>query len=158
MKTPFCAFNVERQSFINLGVAIADTTLARLRGLIGKLRLRSDEALWVVPSRGIHTIGVLFSIDVMYLDSELHVIDAVEYLGPLRIAPIRWNATSVLLLPAGTVSASGTLIGDQLLICTPEELERHWARQHHEAQQEGKGSFELEAGSGSHIERLKKAI
>ena len=91
MKHSLCAFNVSRQSFINLGVAVADTPLTRLRGLLGKMRLRSDEALWVVPSRGIHTIGLLFPIDLIYLDAQLRVIHVIEHLGPLRIAPVRWQ-------------------------------------------------------------------
>ena len=70
MKTLYCAFNVTRQSFISLGVAVADSPFARLRGLLGKARLRSDEAMWVVPSHGVHTIGLRFPIDVIYLDAQ----------------------------------------------------------------------------------------
>ncbi len=36
----YCVFNLTRQSFLSLGVSIADTHWARLRGLIGRLRLR----------------------------------------------------------------------------------------------------------------------
>lgn len=127
MKHSLCAFNVSRQSFINLGVAVADTALTRLRGLLGKMRLRSDEALWVVPSRGIHTIGLLFPIDLIYLDAQLRVIHVIEHLGPLRIAPVRWNCASVLELPARSIYHSGTQVGDELLICSPEEMRAYWA-------------------------------
>ena len=61
MKTPYCAFNVTKQAFISLGVTVADTPFARLRGLLGKMRMRSDEAVWVVPSHGVHTIGGRYS-------------------------------------------------------------------------------------------------
>ncbi len=129
VKHSFYAFNVARQSFINLGVAIADTPFARLRGLLGKVRIRSDEALWVVPSRGIHTIGLMFPIDVVYLDAKLRVIAILESLGPLRIAPIRWQCASVLELPARSIYGSGTQVGDQLIICSPEEMELYWTSQ-----------------------------
>jgi uncharacterized membrane protein (UPF0127 family) len=129
VKTTLCAFNVSRQSFINLGVAVADTTLTRLRGLLGKIRMRSDEALWVVPSHGIHTIGLLFPIDVLYLDSDLRVVEAVEHLGPLRIAPLKWRCASVLLLPTRSVYDSGTQVGDQLMICSQEKLHSFWESQ-----------------------------
>jgi uncharacterized membrane protein (UPF0127 family) len=158
VKTAFCAFNLERQSFISLGVVVANTTLARLRGLIGRARLRSDEALWVVPSRGIHTFGLMFPIDVIYLDGELRVIDIVQNLGPLRVAPIRWNCASVLQLPAGSVSGSGTEIGDQLLICPPDEMERYWAGRLQEAGREDKPCSRKESGSAAHPEGLKRAI
>ena len=82
-------FNLTRQSFLSLGVSPADTHMARLRGLLGRMRLRSDEGLWVVPCQGIHTIGLLFPIDVIYLDENRRVIHLIEHLGPFRIAPIR---------------------------------------------------------------------
>lgn len=154
MRTAYCAFNIERQSFVNLGVTVADTTFARLRGLIGKMRLRSNEALWIVPSRGIHTIGVMFPIDVLYLDPELRVIDAIEYLGPLRIAPIHWHCSSVLMLPAGSIGASDTVVGDRLLVGTPEDLDRYWAEQ-----RQAKGPAEREFPRPPIArEELKKAI
>ena len=124
-KRTLFAFNVTRQSFINLGVSAADTTLSRLRGLLGRLRLRSDEALWVVPSRGIHTFGLLFQIDVIYLDSECRVVHLIENLGPLRFAPIRLRSASVLELPAGAIYSSGTQVGDQVLIQPPEKVDRY---------------------------------
>lgn len=137
MRKPFYAFNVTRQAFISLGVGIADSPFARLRGLLGKTRMRSDEALWVVPSRGIHSIGLMFSIDVVYLDSELRVIDIVESLAPLRVARIRLRCASVLQLPVRSVVDSGTQIGDQLLICSPEQMEQYWASQVLEGQAAG---------------------
>ncbi len=147
MKPSLCAFNVSRQSFINLGVAVADTPLTRLRGLLGKMRLRSDEALWVVPSRGIHTIGLLFPIDLIYLDARLRVIHVMEHLGPLRIAPVRWQCASVLELPARSVSDSGTQVGDQLMICSPEEMRGYWAPQRPELaeQEKEEGQSQMES-------------
>jgi uncharacterized membrane protein (UPF0127 family) len=122
-------FNISRQCFLNLGVTVADTTWTRLRGLLGKIRLRSDEALWIRPSRGIHTVGLMFSIDVIYLDANLRVVHQVENLGPLRVAPIRLQSDSVLELPARSIYDSGTQVGDQLLICSPQEMEAYWAAQ-----------------------------
>jgi hypothetical protein len=86
----------------------------------------SDEGLWVVPSHGIHTFGLLFPIDVVYLDTDLRVIDLVENLAPLRIAKIRWQCASVLQLPTRSIYESGTQVGDQLLLATPEEMGEYW--------------------------------
>jgi uncharacterized membrane protein (UPF0127 family) len=123
------AFNISRQSFINLGVSAADTPLARLRGLLGRFKLRSDEAIWVVPSRGIHTFGLLFHIDVIYLDAKCQVVHLIEHLGPLRIAPLRLRCASVLELPPGSIYKSGTQVGDRLLIQSPEQVDRYLASQ-----------------------------
>jgi uncharacterized membrane protein (UPF0127 family) len=120
------AFNITRQSFISLGVKAADTSLGRLRGLLGKMRLRSDEGLWMFPSQGIHTIGLMFPIDVIYLDAQLKAVHIIESLGPLRIAPIRLQSVSILELPPRTIYQSGTQIGDHLMICTPKAMEAYW--------------------------------
>jgi len=125
----FYIFNLTTQSFLSLGVKPADTHMARLRGLLGRMRLRSDEGLWLVPCQGIHTIGLLFPIDVIYLDDSLKVIHLIEHLGPFRIAGIRRHASSVLELPTRTIYSSNTQAGDQLLICSPEEMEHHWRTQ-----------------------------
>jgi uncharacterized membrane protein (UPF0127 family) len=126
MSTRRYAFNVTKQAFINLGVTVADTPFARMRGLLGRMRLRSDEGLWTFPCRGIHTFGLMFPIDLIYLDAEVRVIHLVESLGPLRIAPIRMHSESVLELPPRSIYGSGTQVGDQLMICTPEEMEAYW--------------------------------
>jgi len=123
-------------------VAVADTPMSRLRGLLGKMRLRSNEGLWMFPSRGIHTIGLMFPIDVIYLDSQLRIVHFIESLGPLRIPSIRLQSESVLELPVRTIYESGTQIGDQLMICTPDKMEAYWA-----AQSEGAPPLQEQTGS-----------
>ena len=118
-----CVFNLNRESFLSLSVKPADTHLSRLRGLLGRSKLRSDEGLWTVPSQGIHTIFLLFPIDLIYLDAKNRVIHLVENLGPFRIAPIRMDSASVLQLRPRTIFSSDTQIGDDLLIGTPQEIE-----------------------------------
>ena len=103
-------------------MACADTLLKRLRGLLGKIRLNPVDGIWLIPSRGIHTIGMLFAIDVIYLDGANRVIHLIENLGPFRISPIRMRCASILELPSRAIYASNTRIGDELLICAPQEV------------------------------------
>lgn len=121
----YCVFNQTRESFLSLGVSRADNHLARLKGLLGRLRLRSDEGLWIVPSCGIHTIGLLFPIDLIYLDAELKVIHVVEHLGTFRVGPVRVESASVLELPTRTIYSSQTQVGDRLLIRSAEAMEAY---------------------------------
>jgi len=123
-KQKYCVYNQTRESFLSLGVAAADTTLMRLKGLIGKLTLELDEGLWIIPSRGIHTVGVLFPIDLVYLDEHYHVIHVVESFPTFRISPWITQAASVLELPTHTIYSSQTQPGDQLVICVAEEMEQ----------------------------------
>ena len=124
----YCVYNQTRECFISLGVTPADTTLARLKGLIGRTRLKFDDGVWVVPSQGIHTLGVLFPLDLMYLDADNRVLHLIEHFLPFRIAPLRAQAASVLELPTHTIYSSQTQIGDQLLICAAEEMDRQLIR------------------------------
>ena len=129
MQKTFYVFNLTRQSFLSLGVSPAETHIARLRGFLGRMRLRSDEGLWVVPCQGIHTIGLLFPIDVIYLDAKHRVIHVIEHVGPFRMTPIRRQSSSVLELPTMTIYSSNTQVGDELLICSPDEMESYWKTQ-----------------------------
>ena len=124
-RKPHCVFNQTRESFLSLGVTVADTHFGRLRGLVGKHRLRADEGIWVIPSQGVHTIGVLFAVDLIYLDAGNRVIHLVESFGTFRIGPVKTNCASVLELPTRTIYSSQTQVGDQLVICSAEELEAY---------------------------------
>jgi uncharacterized protein len=129
LRSKYYVFNESRQSFVHLGVDRADTSFRRLRGLLGRWSLRNDEGLWVIPSRGIHTIGLLFPIDVVYLDAAGRVVYLIEQLKPFRIASIRMHCDSVLELPIRSIYSSNTQIGDRLIIMTPEEMQIHWEQQ-----------------------------
>jgi uncharacterized membrane protein (UPF0127 family) len=120
----YCVYNQTRSCFLSLDVVLANTSFLRLKGLLGKLKLRSDEGLWVVPSRGVHSLGLLFPIDLLYLDEHRRVIHLVESFPSFRIAPLKAQAESVLELPTHTIYSSQTQPGDQLVICVAEEM-RH---------------------------------
>jgi uncharacterized protein len=123
---PWYAYNATRQSFVNLGVKVADTWWSRLQGMLGKIRIRAGEGVWLVPSRAIHTFGLRSPVDVIYLDADLRVVHLVECLVPLRIGPLRLRCESVLALPWRSIHESGTEIGDQFWICTPQIMGGYW--------------------------------
>jgi uncharacterized membrane protein (UPF0127 family) len=122
-KRRVCVFNQTRQSFLSLDTTVADTQLARLRGLLGRRELKSDHGLWLVPCQGIHTIGLVFPIDVVYLDVDHRVVHVIEYLQPFRITSIRRNCHSVLELPVRTIFESETETGDQIAFFSASEQE-----------------------------------
>lgn len=128
MRRTYCVFNRNRESFLGLRVASADTLLSRLTGALGRIALQPDDGVWLVPSRGIHTIGMLFAIDLVYLDADNKVIHLVEHLGPFRISPIRIKCASILELESRAIFSSDTRIGDELIICAPEDIDKHCGR------------------------------
>ena len=112
------AFNQTRQAYLATALAIADTHWTRLRGLLG-LRsndFRNGSGLWIVPCHGVHTLGMGFPIDVVYLDDALRVIHIQGDLRPWRFAPVRTQAASVLELPCRKAAETRTAVGDKIQI------------------------------------------
>ena len=97
-------------------VDVADTRATRAVGLLSRAGLEPGEALWIVPSRGVHTFWMRFAIDVLALDEGGTVIDCVSNLKPWRMRLPRRGTAGVLELPAGTLAASGTAVGHQVLL------------------------------------------
>jgi uncharacterized membrane protein (UPF0127 family) len=62
-----------------------------------------------------------FPIDVAYLDSRTVVVHIEHQLKSWRVAPIRWNANSVLEIPASTLASTGTSVGDQIKIAQRQD-------------------------------------
>jgi protein-S-isoprenylcysteine O-methyltransferase Ste14/uncharacterized membrane protein (UPF0127 family) len=85
----------------------ATTHWARLRGLLGTTRLDPGDGLWLVPCRQVHTIGMRYPIDVVFLDGTRRVVRRVSALSPGRLSPRVVAAHSVLELPAGTLEKVG---------------------------------------------------
>lgn len=97
-------------------VAVADTSLSRMAGLLGRQSLDTGEGLWIRPSSGVHTVGMKFTIDVIGLDSKLRVIKLWQQLVPNRLTSVSWSMRSVVELPAGAIQASAVRLGDTLRI------------------------------------------
>jgi uncharacterized membrane protein (UPF0127 family) len=95
-------------------VGVAATHAERAVGLLKHESLEPGEALWIVPSRGVHTCGMRFAIDLVALDDRGVVIDRVERLRPWRIRLPRRGTAGVLELEAGALERSGTAVGDTI--------------------------------------------
>ena len=111
-------YNQTRDTFVATEVVVANSYLGRLVGLLGKTRgwARPGRGLWIVPSHGVHTVGMLFPIDLIFLDQSKRVVDIEEHVRPFSISKISIKASSVLELPPHTVFRTGTRVGDRLEI------------------------------------------
>ena len=108
--------NKTRATVIGTRIAVADTFPQRLIGLLGRRRLDTDAGLWIVPSSGVHTFGMLFPIDVIALDRQHRVYAVWPWLRPWRMSGVSWKIHSVLELPAGSIQQGNIQPGDQLEI------------------------------------------
>lgn len=112
--------NLSKETWLATKVRKADNFLTRLVGLLKRTNLGPEEALWLMPSKGIHTIGMKFPIDVVFLSRENRVLGLISALAPYRISAIYLRSYSVLELPNGTIKKSRTELGDQLEISLAE--------------------------------------
>jgi uncharacterized membrane protein (UPF0127 family) len=92
---------------------LAETPLARMRGLLGRESLATDEGMLFRPAGSIHMFFMRFPIDAVFCDRELRVLAVERDLRPWRTARAR-GAKVVVELAAG--AASGLRAGDQLVL------------------------------------------
>jgi uncharacterized membrane protein (UPF0127 family) len=123
-------YNKTREAFVATEAIVADSYVRRLVGLLGKTKrwAKVGTGLWIVPSRGVHTIGMMFPIDLLFLSKDKEVVHAEEYVRPFRISRVSLKASSVLELPPHTIYRTGTKVGDQLEISSllpPKETPAH---------------------------------
>ncbi len=90
----------------------------RLIGLLGRATFSSGAGLIFAPCTGLHTIGMRFPIDLVYLrrtefgEQGAVVLRLQSGFRPCRVALTR--ADLVLELPSGTIVATGTAVGDRI--------------------------------------------
>lgn len=86
---------------------------SRLRGLLFAPTLRPGQALWIRPCNAVHTFGMAYAIDVVFLDAAGTVLRVVPALAPWRVA-WHWQARDVVELAAGEAAALGLARGSRL--------------------------------------------
>ena len=109
-------YNKTKETFLAFRVNVADSVAGRLVGLLGRRSLKPDSGVWIFPANAIHTIGMLFSFDVVMIDKNFKVVSVKEMVKPFRVILPKLRAESVIELPAHTIFRSRTEVGDELVI------------------------------------------
>jgi hypothetical protein len=119
-----CAYNQTRERFLSINVEVIDPSQAGLYSHLATLEPQSETALWIVPFHRISPEHIKLPIDLVYIDRNYKVACTVESFPHAQpIDPSLW-ASSVLALPAQTVSSTFTIAGDQLILCSVDQLKR----------------------------------
>ena len=105
--------NRDRGTILAEAADVADTSAKRRTGLLKHSKLNPGEGLWIAPCESVHSFGMKFAIDVVYLDRKKKVRKIRKNMVPRRISACL-TAHSVLELPIGVIDASRTEPGDQL--------------------------------------------
>ena len=110
--------NQSRGTTVGESVEFANTSLTRLRGLLGRRGVEAGGGLWIMPSSGVHTVGMRFPIDVVGLDRNMRVVKVWPELAPYRLTSVSLKVRSVIELAAGQIRERRIEVGD-LLAVTP---------------------------------------
>jgi len=113
-KKIYKVFDSESKVVLGERVQAAHTFWTRLVGLLGSKELPELTGLWLKPCGGIHTIGMNYPIDVVFLDKNKKISKSTSDIPPNRFCPAGKKTQSVLELPAGTLSRLKVKAGDQL--------------------------------------------
>ena len=99
--TPFRFRALEFRRFLGIEVAVATTRLSRLLGFALLSRDRAGAGLLIPRCRSVHTFGMRFPLDLIFLDGEGCVIEIRRNVPPGRLIRSR-EAAAVLELPSST--------------------------------------------------------
>jgi hypothetical protein len=105
--------NVTRQTVLATEVEVADSGQKRGKGLLGRKGLDPGTGLWIVPCEAVHTFGMQFPIDLVYLDRKHRIKKVRSCVPPWRMSACL-SAHSVLELAAGTIRSKQAKPGDTL--------------------------------------------
>lgn len=105
--------NQSRDTLVADRADIADTSAKRRTGLLKHTGLEPGEGLWIAPCEAVHTVGMKFPIDVLFLDKKKKVLKVRPAMPRWRMA-VSLFAHSVLELPSGRAAETRTAAGDQL--------------------------------------------
>lgn len=100
---------------LSQAVRVADSFFTRLKGLLGTKSLPKGQALLIRPCNSVHTFGMRYSIDVLFISKEGQILKIIAAMPPGRMAWCRGGAF-VIELAAGTVDESKIQVGKCLLI------------------------------------------
>jgi hypothetical protein len=105
--------NLTRSTVLATRMEVADSSPKRNKGLLGRSRLAPGEGLWILPCEAVHTFGMKFPIDLIYLDGRNRIRKLCDDVPPWRLS-VCLTAHSILELPSGTIQETETRRGDTL--------------------------------------------
>ncbi|MDA8245218.1 DUF192 domain-containing protein [Acidithiobacillus sp.] len=94
-------------------VQMAGSFLDRLQGLLGKTGFSDQQGLLLTACGSVHTVGMRFPIDVIFLDAELRILTCHPEVSAWRMKSCR-GAHMTLEVAAGGVARHGVVPGQRL--------------------------------------------
>ena len=112
---PHRLVNATRGVVLATRIEQAFDSRTRRQGLLGRQGLPPDTVLAIAPSNAIHTFGMQFPIDVLFISRDGRVLKRVRSLGRRRLSATLFGF-AVLEFGAGHPGVAVTEVGDQLAV------------------------------------------
>lgn len=103
----------EKNELIADSLITANNFFTKLSGLVFK-KLKEGQCLLIENCRSIHTFGMRYNIDVVFLDEKNRVLAIFQNIKPFKITPFINNAKKVLELKSGEIKKTSLKVGDYL--------------------------------------------
>lgn len=97
-------------------VEMACSFRSRCLGLLRRANIPDQQGLLLVPGGSIHTLGMRFNIDVVFLNRQMRVLELLEYVPPWRVVIAPRGTARVLELAAGRIATTRLMAGTFLLV------------------------------------------
>lgn len=97
-------------------VESARTFSRRLIGLMGRSTILDEQGLYIPGCKSIHTFGMKFAIDVLFLDKEMKITKIVSRLKPYRMAFAPFSTRDTLELASGVLKPHDLNVGDKIAL------------------------------------------
>lgn len=117
-----------RRTAVEIDMEVASSPLRRMIGMLGRRGLPRGAGLLIRPCNAVHTMGMRFPIDVVYLDREGFVVKVVPWLQPWRMSFGGRGAHSALEVVAGEAARLGISKGRVVRLPRVEVASRANAR------------------------------
>ena len=107
--------NITRKNLLVENGELALTFWSRLKGLLFTDDFPKGQGILIKPCSSIHTIGMAYSIDIIFVDEQDMVIKTVVGMKPYRLTSCR-GSSYVIEVPMGTVMRTATQCGDKVMV------------------------------------------
>lgn len=100
---------------------LAGDSASRRQGLLGRAALDEDEALVIAPTQGIHTFGMRFALDVVFVDRTGTVLAVSSGVRPNRVR-LCWRAFAAIELGPGRTETADVKPGARIVALSTREV------------------------------------
>ncbi len=94
-------------------VWLAEKVLQRMQGLLFRRPLELGQAILIRPCSSIHTIGMSYSLDIVFIDAQGIVLKTLKNLRPMKMA-FAFNAHATIEFYTGEIERLAIKPGDTL--------------------------------------------